>query len=49
MRTEPGIGAASAEHPADALSEDDLAAEQEGTVIEAAAKLGISEGDRTSI
>ena len=49
LRVAPAMGAASAEHPADELSEDDLAAEQEGTVIEAAAKLGISEGDRTSI
>jgi O-antigen/teichoic acid export membrane protein len=49
LRLAPAIGSASAEHPADTLSEDDLAAEQEGTVIEAAAKLGISEGDQTSI
>lgn len=49
VHMEPVIGGASAEHPADSLSEDDLAAEQEETVMQAAAKLGISEGDRTSI
>ena len=44
-----GVGRASAIHPADVLSDDDIAAEHEATELEAAAILPLAEGDQTSI
>jgi O-antigen/teichoic acid export membrane protein len=44
-----GIGRASVIHPADALSDDDIAAEHEATELEAAAIPPLTEGDPGSI
>ena len=46
---EPHFGAASALHPADRLSEDDVAAEQEELELEKAADLELTEGNQTVI
>jgi hypothetical protein len=45
----PLIGAASAEHPADALSRDDVQAEQEELEIEADTRLEVSQGDQPGV
>jgi hypothetical protein len=45
----PMIGEASPEHPADHLSADDVAAEQEVLELEEAAKVQLSEGDQAGV
>ncbi len=45
----PLIGAASAEHPADELSCDDVEAEQEELEIEADTRLEVSQGDQPGV
>lgn len=45
----PMVGGASPEHPADHLSADDVAAEQEGLELEEAAKVQLSEGDQAGV
>ena len=45
----PLVGAASAEHPADQLSADDVEAEQEELEIEADTRLEVSQGDTTGV
>jgi O-antigen/teichoic acid export membrane protein len=49
VAVKPILGAASAEHPADHLSADDIAAEQEELEIEEETKLQVSEGDQTGV
>ncbi len=43
------IGAASADHPADELSHDDVEAEQEELEIEADTRLEVSQGDAPGV
>ncbi len=45
----PGLGKATPEHPADSLSADDVAAEQEELELEEVAKLQLSEGDQAGV